>query len=166
MLAPVKLIKILFVLGLGALLGAGCASDRKGSSSAVLASVEIRERAPGEIADTAVAVFREHGYDASRHNKRDLVFEKQGSNFNRLAYGDWASGNSVWERVLLSIVPEGPALARLDCHAYLVADKGSPTEERVKYGHVKRAPLQAMLEEIATRLRAAPGETPQPQPQP
>lgn len=144
-------------MGLAALLGAGCASDKKGSAPA-LGSIEVRDRTPNQIADAAIEIFRAHDYQVALHTKRNLTFEKPASGFSRLAYGDWTSANSVWERVRLTLVPEGVFQYRIDCNAQLISNKGDPTEEPVKYGHVRRKPLQQVLDELAARLLLPPAE--------
>ncbi len=128
----------------------GCSSASK-NPAAPLASVRIADHTPAEIGDAAVEVFREHGYQVVQHKKTALTFEKPASKLSNLAYGSWMT--PVWVRVEASIIPTGESEFRLDCHAALYANKGEATEEAVRYSHVRRAPVQELLEEVAARLR-------------
>lgn len=136
-------------------LGAGCASTKEGPPQ-VLASVEVPARPPAQLSAVALEVFHAHGYNLAQQTKRQLTFEKPASKWDSLAYGNWMAGEKVWQRVTLLVVPENESFSRLDCDGRLITNKGEALEEPVKFGHLKHAPLQEMLQEIAARLQPPP----------
>ncbi len=72
---------------------------------------------------------------------------------NNLAYGNWESDKRLWTRVKASIVPVQGTVYRLQCHAFMVRDKGEPTfEEEVKLQNYSGHGYQKLLEEVARRL--------------
>ena len=144
----------LCLLGFG---GVGCRSAGP-SSAKPFASVEIKGNTPGQIHDVAVEVFREHGYKLAKPGLTRLVFERQGSTMDNLAYGNWIGDTPVWVRVKASIVPVAEAVFRLQCEAFLVRDAGSPIiEEEIKISHLRSGPYQKILDEVARRFGAKPG---------
>jgi arylsulfatase A-like enzyme len=147
----------LCALCLGVAAGTGCASSGKGAPAEV-AAVNIQDHTPKEIGQAAAEVFREHGYTVAHQDKTHLTFEKQGSKMNNLVYGDWMPGSSVWLRVQASISPVNETTFHLQCDAHLISGKGETTEETVKFAHVSTAPIQALLDEVARRLREQPHE--------
>lgn len=129
--------------------GLGCHSASQ-TEPAHFASVEIHGNTPGQIRSVATEVFRENGYITARSESETMIFEKKGSKWDNLAYGDWMG--SVWVRVEASLVPVAEATFRLQCRAYFVEDRGETTETDVKMAHLRKRPFQDMLEEIARRL--------------
>ena len=131
----------------------GCRSVGK-PASASFASVEISGRTPEQIRDASVAVFREAGYTIVTTTTTDLVAEKEGTQANKLAHGDWVSGGSVWVRVKATIVPLSAGQHRLQCNASMVRGKGdSFFEEEVKLSNLRGRPYQNLLDEVAKRLK-------------
>lgn len=130
---------------------AGCSSPEQGSSSG-FAAVTIKGNTPGQISEAAIAVFTEAGYAVVVPGRTRLVFEKEGSSMNNLAYGSWMGETPVWVRVRASVVPAGEATHRLECRAWMVRDHGSHLEEEVKASPMARGAYQKLLEEVARRL--------------
>jgi len=132
------------------LLAAGCKTNDK-PESARFASVEIRGHSPQDIRATTVDVFREHGYKLASGSLSELVFEREGSTMNNLAYGNWM-GTGITARAKISFVPVTDDLYRVECHAFLVRNKGEVLEEEITIKHVHSGPYQKMLDEAAKRL--------------
>jgi hypothetical protein len=130
---------------------AGCSSPEQGSSSG-FAAVTIKGNTPGQISEAAIAVFTEAGYRVVVPGRTRLVFEKEGSSMNNLAYGSWMDETPVWVRVRASILPAGEATHRLECRAWMVRDHGSRLEDEVKVSPMARGTYQKLLEEVARRL--------------
>jgi hypothetical protein len=133
--------------------GAGCRSTDR-TDPARFAAVVIRGNTPGQIRNMTLEVFKEHDFSITVPTAATMVFEKKGTKWNTVAYGDWTG--SVWVRAEVSLVPVGETAFRLQCWACLVQDRGTPTEEEIKMGHPSRRPFQDMLAQVAQRL----GQTP------
>ncbi|HRT10777.1 MAG TPA: hypothetical protein P5233_20525 [Candidatus Paceibacterota bacterium] len=147
---PFRVLAGLLAVSLAVFLG-GCSSPEKGSSNG-FASVTIRGNTPGQISEAAIAVFTEAGYTVVVPGRTRLVFEKQGSSMNNLAYGSWLGDTPVWIRVRASVVPAGEATYRLECRAWMVRDHGANLEEEVKVSSLARGTYQKLLDEVARRL--------------
>ena len=143
-------------LGIGAvvcsLLALGCKSTGK-PASAHFASVEIQGNTPGQIRDVTVEVFKQHEYLVTRSNPGNMMFEKEGTEWDKVAYGNWMGG-AVWIRVRASIVPVSEEKFRLQCNAFMVRDRGNASEEEVKLMSVQGHSYQKLLEEISQHLHS------------
>jgi hypothetical protein len=131
-------------------LGAGCHSTDQPASS--FASTTISGNTPGQIRDAALLVFREDGYRAAQLDPGALIFEKEGTRMNEIAYGNWLGDIPVWVRVKASVVPYGEMTYRLQCQAFMVRDRGTGAEEEVALGGLHRGPYQKLLDKVAQRL--------------
>lgn len=121
----------------------------------VLATVDIRGNTPGQIQPVAVEVFQKDGYQLAQRTPSEMVFEKLGSGWHNLAYGDWM-GTPIWVRVKLQVVPTTDETCRLDCRAYLVRDKGGATEEELPVGKSHHKDYQKLLDELVARFQKRP----------
>jgi len=146
-------------LGLSALLclliwmlgGSGCNSTHV-PASASFASTTISGNTPGQIRDAAIVVFEEDGYRVAQYDPGALIFEKEGSRMNEIAYGNWLGDIPVWVRVKGSVVPLGEMTYRLQCQAYMVRDRGTGAEEEVALSHLHKGSYQKLLDKVAQRL--------------
>lgn len=137
------------LLTLGALVG--CQLDKPASAS--FASVIIEGKTPDQMEQAATAVFGGAGYELI-HGKDDLMFEKEGTRKNQLAYGSLLSDEPVRERVRAQIVPLAGNQFRLQCRAYVVRHPGDPFfEEEVRLPNYKGGSYQKLLDEVALRLK-------------
>jgi hypothetical protein len=134
----------------------GCKSS-KGSEG--LDALEIRGNTPGQISVVAAEVFRNNGYQVAMPGPTKLVFEKEGSRMNNIAYGNWMEGNEVCIRVNVSIVPVSEATYRLEYEVFMVRDKGKMLEDSSKLTSLQTGPYRKLLKQVAARFR-----TPQPAP--
>ena len=143
------------VLVAGCLAGAltGCKTSDTPASSG-FAAVEIQGNTPGQISEMAIQVFEEAGYLTAMPGRTRLVFEKEGSSMNNVAYGNWIGDTPVWVRVKVSVVHVSETRYRLECQAFMVRDRASTTEEEIKLSSVRRSTYQKLLEETARRLGA------------
>ena len=141
-------ILVLVVCFLGTL---GCHStDRPASAS--FASTTITGNTPGQIRDAAIVVFRQDGYKATRIDPNSLLFEKEGTKMNEIAYGSWLGDVPVWVRVKASVEPLGEMTFRLQCRAFMVRDRGRATEEEVALSNLHKGSYQKLLDKVAQQL--------------
>jgi hypothetical protein len=137
--------------GLLLLLTTGCQTDKP--PSARFASVQITNNTPGQISQMAVTVFTEQGWKVAHGGIYKLVFEREASTLNQVAYGNWEEDKRLGTRVKASIIPVREMVFRLQCHVFMVRDMGSPAfEEEVKLFNVSGHAYQKLLDEVARRL--------------
>jgi hypothetical protein len=144
---------------LGSLLvltGAGCSSSGT-PTSASFASVTLRGYSLQQIGTTTKQVFQEAGYSGgSFYRMEQMVFERQGSSMNNLAYGGLSSaqsGTGVTERVKTELVSLGVDSYRLQCQAYMVRNAGdSFYADEQRLSSFRSGPYQKLLDEVAKRL--------------
>jgi hypothetical protein len=128
----------------------GCSSTGKPADGG-FAAVDINGNTPGQIHDAAVEVFQKNGYQVTNKDLEAMVFEKEGTKWDNLAYGNWEEDTPVWVRVKASIVSISEARFRLKCNAYFVRGHSSVLEEEVAC--LRSAPYQKLMAEVAARLR-------------
>ena len=158
MLAPTLLrlrtrsVAALIAVMAAALLGAGCQSTSN-QDAVHFAFVEIHNRSLKEIMETTRAVFVEKGFHSVPPSE-DIVFEKQGSRMNQLTWGGWLGDDKVAVRVEGEVVTLSETSYRLQCKVKMVHNAGDPFfEEDVRFKHFKSKPFQAILDEVARRLK-------------
>jgi hypothetical protein len=139
---------------LGVLLCAGCSSAPKPASNP-LAYVEIRGQPHEKVADMAARVFYDNGYQVVRNGWAHLVFEKEGSTMNNIAYSNWMDG-PVWVRVKASVVDVSPGTCRLECEAFLLRSRNQPAEEEIRIHKLHSHKYQQLMNEVAKRLNSQP----------
>jgi hypothetical protein len=135
---------------LAGFLTAGCSSTEK-PASARFASVEIKGQPHERVRDVTAEVFHDHGYLVTRNGWADLVFEREGSAMNNLAYGNWM-GKRVWVRVKAAIFDSSARSCRLQCEAFILRNRGEALEEEIRITKVHSRPYQDLLDEVARRL--------------
>jgi hypothetical protein len=135
-----------------ALPGVGCRTVGK-SDPAQIASVEIHGHPLPRVRDVTAEVFHEHGYEVMKRGWVDLVFEREGSSMNNIAYGNWM-GSGIWVRAKVRIADISPEESRIDCEAFLLRNRGEPTEEEIKIRKIHSHQYQKLLNEVAKRLKA------------
>jgi len=139
-------------------LGPGCKSKPPPPSKS-LAYVEIKGKAPLEIARAISAVFKEARYVPARlppNHDMMLMFERQGNTGDMLLYGDWTS-NKPWYRVKLSIKTLDSETQLVECEVFRVKEYGDPKfEEETKLTHSKKGHFQELLDQVKQRLDSAP----------
>jgi hypothetical protein len=141
---------------LGGFSAAGCRTAGNSPGSR-FAWVVIRGNTPGQIENVTREVFVENGYLSATSRSNTMVFERKGSALDEVAYGGLIN-QAVWVKVTADVVPVGEAAFRLECNAYRVEDKGTPTEEETRLW--RSHPYQKLLDQVATRLKNKPGPLP------
>ncbi len=130
----------------------GCKSADKPASGS-FASVQILGHTRQEIRAATLSVFQQDGFAPVGVEGVDLVFEKEGSKWDRIAYGNWIDDKGVWVRVRVSLVPLPAGVYRLQCQAFKVRDKGDAVfEEEVRLRSNRSKPYQALLDKVLGRL--------------
>ena len=149
-LAFCRLLLHLLTLSLLACAAGGCRTADK-PPGARFASVEIRGNTPGQICGMTSEVFLNEGYELMQAKPDSLVFEKKATALNNFAYGNWMD-TPVWVRVRLAVVPVSDQVWRMECHAYLLRDRGETTEEEMKLTSLRSHPYQKLLDQVQKRL--------------
>lgn len=144
---------------LAALLALACigCKSMSGPASASFASVTIKGHSVDEIASVTAQVFQEDGYTGGASGNGQMVFQKEGSKMNNLAYEGVAGsyyGAKTLVRVKADIVGIGSGSHRLQCQAYMVRDAGdSFFEEEQKLTSIRSRPYQSLLNKVAKKLK-------------
>src|SRR3954451_11596135 len=97
------------------------------AGSGSFASVVINNHSVQEIATTTSQVFTADGYMGGMTGPNQMVFQKQGSMMNTMAYGgvgDAYNGAMTMTRVKLEIVDLSAGSRRLQGEAFVVKDAG------------------------------------------
>ncbi len=150
---------VLLAACVAGLLAAGCSSTGK-TASARFASVEIQGQRHERVRDVTAEVFRDHGYLVTRNGWADMVFEREGSAMNNIAYGNWM-GKRVWVRVKAAVTDMSAARCQVKCEAFVVRNRGESLEEEIQLTKVQSGQYKDLLNEVAKRLGAvAPGPVP------
>ncbi len=145
------LLLILFGCALGL---AGC-SSLNAPASASFASVKITDRTAKQICDTTTAVFRENGYAGSAVDAKHLVFTREGSRMETIAYDGVVAaqeGASTLVRVRVELVDLGSGVYRVQCQTHMVIRAGQTFEEEVRVSNLRSKPYQKLLDDIRLRL--------------
>jgi hypothetical protein len=131
----------------------GCKSLSEPASDS-FASVQIQGHTVEQIRAATVVVFQEDGYRSANERRGEMVFEKEGSQWDKIAYGSWIDDEAVWIRVKASVVSSANGAFRLRCQAYRVRNKGDPVfEEVVRLKNNRSKPFQALLDKVAGQLK-------------
>jgi hypothetical protein len=142
-------------IALVALLGAGCRTGE--ATSASFANVVIPGRTPEEICKTTAAVFQEDGYQAMIVTPQKMVFQKEGSRGQSLAYGgvvDTHYGATTLVRVRAALVDLGAKGYRLQAQAFMVRNANdSFMEDESALLNIRSRPYQNLLDQVAKRLK-------------
>jgi hypothetical protein len=137
------------------LAGVACLTGCKSTDSADsgnMASVNISGHTDAEIKQAAAKVFSWDGYQ----QVNPLTFEKQGTSWDKMAYGGWSS-NPVWIRMRINVTSGEAGQTILTCDAYAVVDRGEGSmEEEKKLFTSYRSECKKMLDETKVRLDSPP----------
>jgi len=154
-LSPPRLDLLAVCLAVMAIAGTGCHLGQPGSAS--FAAVVIEQRSPEEIQAAAVQVFQADGYTAHPNGSGQLLFEKEGTRANNLAYNGVVGthyGAQTLVRVKTEIVALGGGAHRLQCQAYMVRNAGdSFFEDESRLSNLRSGPYQDLLDKVAKRLK-------------
>ncbi|HMP84988.1 MAG TPA: hypothetical protein PKA41_20040 [Verrucomicrobiota bacterium] len=135
-----------------ALVFSGCKSTDS-AKQGYGASVVIVGHTVEEIRRTAIEVFEWDGYTQAT----GLNFEKKGSKWDTAKYGG-LSGNPVWIKISVEIVPQADASVIVGADAYVIEDRDSTfmnSERKLPYG--KNDESRKILDQIKRRLTLSGG---------
>jgi hypothetical protein len=143
------------LMAFGILIGAGCGIGKPAGAS--FASVIIKGKTPEEICQTTAAVFQEDGFQVGVVMPSNMVFQKEGSRGQSLAYGgvvDTTYGSTTMVRVKASLVDLGASGQRLQCQAYMVRNANdSFFEDESRLLNIHGGKYQGLLNKVAKRLK-------------
>ena len=138
-----------------ALVGAaviGCKSVDK-PASGTFAAVRIQGHTSEQIRAATVVVFQQDGYTAVDVHRAEMVFEKPGSRWDRIAHGSWIDEAPVAVRVRVSVVPVSDGAFDLRCQAFRVRHTGEAVfEEQVPLKADQNKEFQDLLDKVPGRL--------------
>lgn len=130
--------------------GLGCQS-LTAPSSVSFASVKIGGHTVDEVQAAAIKVFQNEGYRAMSSSD-GLVFEREGSRWEEVAYGSNVGADKVVNRVRVQVVDLGGGVCRLQCTPYVVRDAGTGVEDEVKLPFRKSGYYKDLLGKTVQRL--------------
>jgi hypothetical protein len=153
--SPRALLPGLLTLLCAVLVSGGCSLGKPASAS--FASVVIANRSVEQIQQTTTAVFQGDGYSAFPGSGNTLVFDREGTRANNLAYNGLVGthyGAQTIVRVRTDIVDLGGGSFRLQCQAFMVRNANdSFFEEEQRLANFRSGPYQKLLDEVAKRLQ-------------
>lgn len=130
--------------------GWGCQSLTAPASES-FASVKIGGHTRQEVTAATIKVFEKNGYETAGAGP-DIVFEREGSKWDQIAFGDNVGGGTVINRVRAQVVDLGGGVCRVQCLAYVVRDPGSMVEDEVRLRARRSGPYREMLDEVVRGL--------------
>ena len=146
---------MLALLALGMVFGTGCGIGKPEGAS--FASVTIKGHTPEEIAQATGVVFQEDGFMVGSLLPSQMVFQKEGSRGQSLAYGgvvDTHYGSKTMVRVRANVVDLGSNGQRLQCQAYMVRNAGeSVFEDETRLMNIHGGKYQGLLNKVAKNLK-------------
>ena len=117
-----------------------------------MASVNISGHTTRKSSRRRPKFFCANGYQ----QVNPLTFEKQGTSWDKMAYGGWSS-NPVWIRMRINIAPAEAGQSILACDAYVVIDRGEGSmEEEKKLFTSYRSECKKILDQTKVRLDSPP----------
>ncbi len=146
----------LAMLGVAALVSAGCRTSEPASAS--FASVKISGKTPQEICQSAGTVFTEDGYKVLSLDPGGMIFQKEGTRGQSIAYGgvvDTHYGSTTAVRVRAAVVELGADTCRLQCKAYIVRDASESAffQDETPLANIRSRPYQNLLDKVAKQLK-------------
>lgn len=148
--------RILLILLTGLLLAVGGVTGCKSLSEpapAYFASVKIQGHTAGQIRAAATVVFQQDGYETIDVRGPEMIFEKPGSQWDKIAHGSWIDDQPFVIRVRVSVAPRAEGVYELRCQAFWVRHKGDASfEEEVRLKKNRSEPYQTLLNNVPGRL--------------
>ena len=146
---PIPQVLLLALVGAAVV---GCKSVHK-AASGPFAAVRIQGHTPEQIRAATVVVFQQDGYKAMDVHHAEIVFEKPGNRWDRIAHGSWIDEAPVAVRVRVSVVPVSDGAFDLRCQAFRVRHTGEAVfEEQVPLKADQDKEFQDLLDKVPGRL--------------
>jgi len=139
------------LLALSVVLGGWGCQSLTSPASARFASVKIGGHTLDEVRATTITVFENDGYQTVTEGA-ELVFEREGSQWDQVAYGDNIGDGTVVNRVRAQVIDLGGGVCRVQCTAYVVRDAGSSTEDEVRLHAPRSGHYRDLLDQVVQRL--------------
>lgn len=118
--------------------------------SAGFAAVVISGATEEEVRGETVRVFAAEGWQPGHDAEHDLVFEREGSKWDHLAFGSNVLDMPVYNRVKADIVALADGSLRLQCQAYIVRDRGGARmDDEIRMKGPRAGPYQQLLDKVA-----------------
>jgi len=143
---------------LAVVLLSGCSSLDK-PASASFASVTIYNQTNEKIQQATVSVFENNGYQTVRMPDGVVVFEKEATKGEQIAYAGFAGaeeGVPTIVRMRMNIEPQGPHASLLSCKAYAITNPGDFVNQQIfPIFDFKSKPYQQLLDNVRDNLKVA-----------
>lgn len=137
----------------------GCKSTKTktGPGANSLASIEVREHTPLEIARAVSATFKAAGYEAvplPQNAELRMQFDKPAGTGASILYSDW-SFKEIWIRVRIKFIKTDEGSYVVTCDAWRVNERGSAHfEEEHRVSKMSRGTYQDLLDQAKAKLAA------------
>lgn len=130
----------------------GCKTGRTDGEPDSMSSIDVPQ-VPSDVLYLTIAyVLKENGYEVGKSTVEEMMFEKQATTMQDLAYGGWGSG-PAWSRVRIRTKQLVDGGYRIDMTASWVRDRGSKSmEEEKPVSKLGGGPFRTLLKEIRSKL--------------
>ena len=123
------------------------------AASGPFAAVRIQGHTLEQIRAATVVVFQQDGYKAMDVHHAEMVFEKPGNRWDRIAHGSWIDEAPVTVRVRVSVLPVTGGACEVRCQAFRVQHTGEAAfEEQVPLKADQNMAFQDLLDKVPGRL--------------
>ena len=137
---------------LAVLLVAGCQSF-KDTPTGYLTSVTITNQPMAAIEKATTTVFITHGFTGGSTGPDEFTFERPGTRWNDLAYGNAMFNETVTVRVVVKIRSLDAQRTFVGCNAWLVDAPNNPVfEDSHAVRKFREWPYEQLLDEIQKQL--------------
>lgn len=120
-------------------------------ASAGFASVKIAGESEATVRAAAIRAFAGEGY-ALVSEANGLVFEREGTRRDVLAYGGALDSAPVRIRVHAQIISLAGGVLRLQCRACAVRNPGDSLEDEIPLPVWRRGPFQDLMDKVSHDL--------------
>ena len=126
-----------------------------------LASIFVTNTTRSAISETAFLVMRENGFIYKTTTGGAMIYEREGSKWDQVAYGGWFE--KIWIRVRLAVDAYQIGVFRVSCKVFRVDGRGDLSMGEERLISPKSAEYyQGLLKTMQDRINAAAALPPQP----
>jgi len=126
-----------------------------------LASVFVTNTTRSAISEAAFLVMRENGFIYKTSAEGSMVYEREGSKWDQVAYGGWFE--KIWTRVRIAVDAYQIGVFRVSCKVFRVDGRGDLSMGEERLISPKNAEYyQGLLNQVQARINAAASLPPQP----
>lgn len=148
------LLSSVWAVALAAMAGllGGCASLSQ-PAGASFASVVIASGTEEQVREETIKVFVAENWKNVRSSGSDLVFEREGSKYDYIAYGSAVHETPILNRVRAQMVPLADGSLRLQCQAYVVRDSGGMgMDDEIRLHAPRAGTYRQLLDKVAAHF--------------